>query len=242
MAATADSGLALRAMVTASNANGSTPANSAAVLIPGTSVIGFVQSNSAEGSGVKTLSVAFGNSNTSGNLIVAFVRISSASQTISLSDTLGNVYATAISQVQAADGHQTYILYAKNIRAGANTVRVTFSGTNNHPFFAVYEFSGLSTASPLDQIASAQANDSTSVASPARSTVTANELLFSGVGFPFQWKGTVTAGSGFALNQQDKATSRAATEFRIVSSAGSYNGTFSLDSFANWSAVFATFR
>lgn len=239
---TADAGLTLRCTVTASNAGGSTPARSAAVLIPGTAHIALVQSKSAEGSSVKTVSVTFGTSNNSGNLIVAFVRISSSNQTVSLSDTLGNTYATAVSQVQAADGHQSFIFYAKNVRAGSNTVKATFSATNNHPFVAVYEFSGLSTTSPLDQTASSQANDSASVTSPSRTTATANELLFSGVGFPYAWGGNVTAGSGYAINQQDTATSRSATEFRIVSTAGAYSGVFTLDSLANWSTVFATFR
>jgi hypothetical protein len=47
---------------------------------------------------------------------------------------------------------------------------------------------------------------------------------------------------GYSINQQDTATSRAATEFRIISATGTYSGAFMLDSPATWSNVFATFR
>jgi hypothetical protein len=240
--ATADVGNTLRCTVTATNSTGSTPATSAAVLIPGATKIALVQSKSAEATGAKTVSLAFTNANTAGNLIVAFVRMSSTTQTVALSDSLGNTYATAVSKAQAADGHQTVVLYARNIRAGSNTVRATTSGTNNHPFLAIYEFSGLSTSGPLDQTASAEANDSTAISVGPRTTSAANELIFIGAGFPYSWGGTVTPGPGFTLGQQDTATSRAVTGFRIVSSTAAYTGTFSLDSQANWTAVMITFR
>jgi subtilisin family serine protease len=202
----------------------------------------LVQSNSIEGKGATSVSATFGMANTSGNLIVAFVRMSSTGQTVSLSDSLGNTYASAVSQVQSADGHQTYILYAKNVRAGSNTVRATFSGANNHPFLAIYEFAGLSATNPLDQTASGQAVDSASIVVSPRTTGTANELIFMGAGFPYSWGGNVTAGGGFTMGLQDIATSRAASEFRIVSATGSYSGGFGLSALANWSGVLATFR
>src|SRR5262249_253097 len=117
-----------------------------------------VQSRSAEGSGVGSLSVSFPSSNTAGNLIIAFVRMSTTTQTVKVRDWVGNTYTDAVSQAQTADGHQIHIFYAKNIRGGTNTVTANFSSTNNHPWIAIYEYSGLSASNPLDQVAHAQGN------------------------------------------------------------------------------------
>jgi hypothetical protein len=75
------------------------------------------------------VSVAFPGSNTAGNLIIAFVRMSTSTQTVSISDTVGNAYTQAVAQVQNADGSQVHIFYAKKILSGANTVTATFSST-----------------------------------------------------------------------------------------------------------------
>src|SRR5690348_14804408 len=113
----------------------------------------MVQSAAVEGSGVPSVSVAFPSANTRGNLIIAFVRMSTASQTISVSDSAGNVYTDAVSQAQTSDGHQIHIFYAANVTGGANTITASFSGTNNHPWLAIYEFSGVT---GLEQTAAAQ--------------------------------------------------------------------------------------
>src|SRR5206468_2400249 len=120
----------------------------------------LVQAKTTEGTAAGSVSAAFSANNIAGNLIIAFVRMSSTSQTVSLTDSAGNFYRDAVSQAQAADGHQIHIFYAANIRGGANTVRATFSGTNNHPWLAVYEYSGLVTTNPLDQVTHAQGSDS----------------------------------------------------------------------------------
>jgi hypothetical protein len=54
-------------------------------------------------------------------------------------------------QTQINDGHQTHLFCARNIAGGPNTVTATFSGTNNHSWLAIYEYSGLSTTAPLDR-------------------------------------------------------------------------------------------
>src|SRR5581483_1647463 len=118
---------------------------------------------------------AFGSGNTSGNLIVAFVRMSGTSQTVSVSDSVGNVYADAVSQAQTGDGHQVHIFYAANVAGGANTVTASFSGTNNHPWLAVYEYSGVSA---LDQTAAAQGASAFASTGATANTSSANELLF----------------------------------------------------------------
>lgn len=197
-----------------------------------------VQSASAEGSGVASLSVPFGSANTKGNLIIAFVRMSTTAQTVSVSDTAGNVYTDAVAQAQNNDGHQVHIFYAANVVGGANTVLATFSGTNNHPFLAIYEYNGPVT---LDQTAAAQGYGSAPSSGATPGTRSTNELVFGAIGLPASYTGTATAASGFTLEAQDTGTSRAANEDQIVAATGSYAATFSLSSSAEWAAVVATF-
>ena len=192
----------------------------------------LVQSASAEGSGVSSIAVAFPSANTSGNLIIAFVRMSTTSQTVSISDTAGNGYTDAVSQGQTSDGHQIHIFYAANVAAGANTVTASFSATNNHPWLAIYEYSGVTA---LDRTAAAQGDASAFASSGATAnTSSANELLFAGVGLPASYTGTASAGSGFTVQQQDTGTSRGANETGLVTATGSFTGTFNLSASTNW--------
>ena len=228
--------------VTDANAQTGTKMLSIAIAAAAGPGISLVQSNATQGSGVPSLSTVFLSGNTAGNLVIAFVRMSSASQTVQIADSAGNLYTEAVAQVQTTDGHQAHIFYARNIVGRANTVTASFSATNNHPWLAIYEYNGLSATSPLDQTAHAQGSGNSSNTGPTGTTTSANELVFAATGFPYSYGGTVAPGSGFAIQQQDTATSRAASETALANAAGSYAGTFSLSSNANWSAVLATFK
>jgi hypothetical protein len=208
----------------------------------GGSGIALVQSANAMGSGVISVQAAFPGANTAGNLILAFVRISTTSQTVTMTDTAGNVYAEAVGQTQTSDGHQLHLFYAKNVAGGANTVSATFSGTNNHPWLAIYEYRGLSATSPLDRTSAAQGTAAAVSSGATGITSSANELVFAGVGLPSSYSGTETAGTGFILGQKNTSTSPGATESALVTATGSYAGTFALNSTTNWSALVATFK
>ena len=200
-----------------------------------------MQAASIEGSAVGSVSVAFPAGNTAGNLIIAFVRASTTTQTITLSDTTGNTYSQAVTQAQTTDGHQTAIFYAANIKSGANTVKATFSGTNNHPFLAIYEYSGVST---LDKTAGTQGTSAAASSGATATTTAAKELIFAGLGLPSSATQTVTAGPGFTLEQQDTRSggSRAASEDQTVAAVGAYSGTFTISGSTNWSCIVATFK
>jgi hypothetical protein len=205
------------------------------------SSIALRQTNAAEGSGVSSVSTNFPASNITGNLVIAFVRMSTTTQTVRVTDTAGNVYTDAVSQVQSADGHQIHIFYAKNVRGAANTVTATFSSGNAHPWLAVYEYSGLNTTSPLDKKAGAQGSGATPSATVA-STTAPNELLFVGSGLPAAFAGSLSAGAGFALLRQDTGSSRGANESGVVATPGSYSAKVNLSGNANWTAAIATFK
>ena len=204
--------------------------------------IALVQQNAVQGSGVGSASVAFPISNTSGNLILAFVRMSTTSQTVTLADSAGNTYVEAVAQAQTSDGSQIHLFYAKNSLGAPNTVTATFSSTNNHPWLAIYEFRGLNTINPLDQTASAQGSGTTPNSGATPTTTSANELVFAAMGLPSSFRGTQTAGAGFSFLQQDTSTSPAANESMLVISTGSYTATFTLGGSANWTAIIATFQ
>jgi hypothetical protein len=143
--------------------------------------------------------------------------------------------------MQTTDGHQTHIFYASKIKGGANTVTATFSGTNNHPFLAIYEYRGVGT---LDQTAHAQGSSSAPNSGATTTTTASNELLFSGLGLPSSSSVTVTAGAGYKLEQQQGSAggSRSATEDATVAASGSFSGAFSVGSSTNWSCIVATFK
>lgn len=209
-----------------------------------TGPITLVQSASIAGNGVSSLSQAFPSANTAGNLIIAFVRMSTTSQTVQVTDTQGNIYTDAVSQVQSDDGHQTHIFYAPNVAPGANTVTATFSALNNHPWLAIYEYSGLDPTTPLDKTAHAQGSGASANSGTTQQTSSALELVFGGVGLPASSTQTLAADTGFTLLQQDAPpdNSRAANEQAIVSSAGQYFASFTLSAITNWTALVATFQ
>jgi hypothetical protein len=204
--------------------------------------IALVQSNMAEGASQRSLSVRFPSSNHAGNLIIAFVRMSTTSETVTVSDSAGNVYKDAISQVQTVDGHQVHVFYAKNAAGISNSVTAHFSSRNSHPWLAIYEYSGLSTTTPLDQTAHAQGNGSAAGSGTAAMTSSAYELVFAAAGLPAGYTGAVTTGTGYSMLQQDTGTPRAANEAAIVNSSGSFAGVFGLNPGTNWTAVLATFK
>jgi hypothetical protein len=205
--------------------------------------IALIQSTAVQGSGVSSLSRAFSSANTAGNMIIAFVRMSTASQSVNVTDTAGNVYTDAVSQAQTADGHQIHIFYASNIRADANTVTATFSNINNYPWLAIYEYSGVGT---LDAVAHAQGSDDTANTGPTSVTTAANKLIFAGMAVPNDSNATVSVppGSDWTAELQNPMQfgSRAATANMLSSSPGPFSGIFNLSGTSNWCAVVAVFK
>ena len=203
--------------------------------------IKLIQSNANQETAEESVSASFPSANSPGNLIIAFVRMSTTFQTVNVTDTAGNAYVDAVSQGQTADGHQVHIFYAKNIAGGANTVTASFSATINHSWLAVYEYSGLSTTNPIDQVARAQGSDN-SPFSGLITTTSANELEFAATGLPASYTGSVSPGPGYTMQLQDTGTSRAANEAALLNAASNqYAGRFNLSSATNWTIVVATF-
>jgi hypothetical protein len=204
-----------------------------------------VQSNAAEGSSATSLSAAFPNANLSGNTIIVAMRASSVTPGITISDTLGNVYTQAIAQAHNSSGAWTSVIYyAKNVKAGVNTVTATFATVNFHPWLAVYEYSGLDATNLLDQTAGGDsgATQSTGAATSSVTTTAAAELLFGVLGLNTSATETVAAGTGYTAQLQDTATSRGFTEIQMTTAVGSYSATATLSTADYWSIALATFK
>lgn len=199
--------------------------------IPTRAAIGFVQSTSTSIAASPT-TLSFTASNTAGNLIV--VGVQSWNFAASVSDSRGNTYTLATSTTSAG-GNLLYVFYAKNIAAGANTVTVTGPTGGN---IDILEYSGLDTATPLDQVKAAT-GASGNPDTGAVTTAAANELIF---GFA-QIDANVVSGPGTGFTQRENAGNGEASEDKTVAATGSYNATFVSGASANaWAAIIATFK
>jgi glucose/arabinose dehydrogenase/chitodextrinase len=179
----------------------------------------FVQTAAREISSGTVSSVPFANSNTAGNLIVAYV-VWNNSGAVTLTDIRGNAY-TPVAPITKwrSSSWSSQVFYAKNIGGGANTVTATF-GTAIKQFGVVYihEYAGVDKVNPFDATASA-VGSSSAMNSGSATTANANDLIF---GAGASLKSVTASGSGF--------TSRSTafdniTEDKVVSTVGSYNAT-----------------
>jgi hypothetical protein len=204
--------------------------------------IAFVQEAASTPNDTTTsVSAKFGQAQTAGDLIVVAIGWDDATAAVStVTDTAGNTYTLAIGPTSYAPDLSQSIYYAPNIAAAAantNTVKVTFVESANDPDLRVLEYSGLDTASPLDQTADGQAKSTGPATTSAVTTKAARELLFVAGMTDDLYSG---AGTGF--------TSRLVTsegdivEDRVVTATGSYSGTADLPESCEWLVQMATFR
>jgi hypothetical protein len=147
--------------------------------VPGpTQSIRFVQTNNAVPQSPQTsVSLTYLQGQTAGNTNVLAIGWNDVtSSLVGVSDSHGNTYRVAAQSVRGSDVSQA-VLYASNIRAGVNTVTVTFSAAVPYADVRIFEYSGISGTSPLDGISSAAGNGGTAT-SGTFSTTTSNDLVF----------------------------------------------------------------
>ena len=136
--------------------------------------------------------LAFTSVNTSGNLIVAEVDWSNTSNFTSISDSQGNTYTQiGTEQNSASVVVKSRLYYAKNIKAGANTITTVVSGAPSGHELYIHEYSGLDPTNPLDSY-SVNVNSGSTFTSNNLTTTQANDLLY-GIDID-QGTGTASAG------------------------------------------------
>ena len=180
---------------------------------------------------------------TAGNLIVVIGASYSGDETniASITDTAGNAY-TRITGAADASSDCIEIWYAKNIIGNANNiVTINFKYAYSFRGIHVLQYSGCDTGAPLDT--SAIGSGQSAVPVTANITTTqADEVLVAG-DVLFDPK-THTAGTGYTIRTifGGSDPSFGSSEDRIVSSTGTYNASYTLDSSISWAMVMATFK
>jgi len=172
----------------------------------------FVQSaNVTSDASASNVSRAFASANTSGSLIAVAVSWGDTTGAPTCSDSQGNTYTLATFQYDSTQKQGLAICYASNIKAGANTVTVTFSGSSSYRRMVVTEYRGVSATVSVDvtaqniAVATTGANGSTS---GSATTTVSGDLIFGAV-MDDSATTSITAGTGFtqrdATNGKDLA-------------------------------------
>jgi hypothetical protein len=194
----------------------------------------FVQARAKEVRSGTTSSLAFTSANTAGNLVVVYVLWSNAGS-VSVSDSRGNGYASAVARVTWKSNWSAQVLYAKNVAGGTNTVTATFAtAINSFADIYIHEYSGVDKVNPVDVARSATGTSSTVDSGPVTMT-NATDLLFA------------AAASSGSVNQGGTGYTTRSTAFgnrtqdRNVTTAGSYNATATQSS-SSWVMQLVAFR
>jgi hypothetical protein len=206
--------------------------------------IALIQHRSKD-AGVSTSStLAFNSNNTAGNWIAVVIRAGKAGQVLTVSDTRGNTYHTAIQfnvTTDVPNGDTLGVFYAENIAGGANTVTVTENISNNTLRFAILEYSGVALSNSLDVVSTGQGTSAT--ANSGNSLTTANGDLLLGA-ILTAGPATYTAVTGYKLEETVPASPNAklGAEDQIQAAAGTVSAGLTFGLSDSWGAGLAAFK
>jgi hypothetical protein len=192
----------------------------------------MVQNASTGSDNSSSRSLGFSYDNSAGNTIIVGIAYTSGGFK-SISDSTGNTYYNAVATTTSPSGNRMQLWYAPNIKAGANTVTVTFTGSVFNTL-NIFEYAGLRANAPLDATSSAVGTGSTANSGAATTTMP-NELVFA---FGMPDTNIMRAGSMFIERYN---FNNLLFEERYVSSMGSYAATTTLAG-GGWAMAMATFR
>lgn len=181
------------------------------------------------------------------NHLVAMAEFFAGDNTITFSDSKGNTWQNDRHAHHSA-GATCQISSARITAAltSADAVSATFGGSVPFRGIAVYEFSGLASASWFDQGANSVSSTtaSSTPASTAVTTAQASELVFGA--FDLDSGGyTFTPGVGWTqLDFVDggAGNSSIGTEYQLAAATGSFNADCALSSATNYAAAIATYK
>lgn len=212
-------------------------------ILPASATLNFIQENDANNSGTinTSLSVPFTIPTTAGNLIVVYVTpATNQPDTISVSDSSGNTYYAATSTLTTGEcANAQEFFYAANIIGGKDAVTATIPGPGGMAM-VVLEYSGVASSHPLDAQAGTSLNYCPWSANPTTApftTTNANDLVVTGSVMPSvgpTWSTGTNSRRGTSLGY--------AVEDQVGSQPGTYAGTFTLSSAANWLAASVAFK
>ena len=138
----------------------------------------FIQTGAGNITSGSSVAANFPAANQAGNFIIAYVVWDNAGP-VSLSDTNGNVYASAAGARQnSVDNASAQIFFAPNIHSGSNQVTAAFgTAVSSRAAIYIHEYSEFSSVHPLDGSAWAMGT-APAMTSGLLTTSSPNDLLF----------------------------------------------------------------
>lgn len=228
----------VRAEDTSGNRGPYSATASATTLNTTTEPISYVQGSYAVPQTPQSVvTVAFPNPQTAGSLnVVAIGWNDATSQVVSVTDTRGNNYASALSPTVQLGVQSHVIYYAFNPISGSNSVTVTFGNAVSYPDVRIAEYRGIDSLIPVNVATGASGFGTTSSAGPV-TTSSPNALL---VGANYVQSATSGPGSGFT-SRMVTSPNGSILEDRIVTSTGSYSAAASTQG-GGWVMQLVVFR
>ena len=211
--------------------------------------VGSAATGNTGSSASTAISVSGMTATTAGNTLVAVISTRGTSTGRVTGITGGGTWAKAAESANT-NGTTTEIWYAPNISAGVTSVSITQASLRSAAI--VMEYSGILTASPLDQINAASSTGSSTAASTGTTpaTLQASELWVGGIGFINSTPtlgiiqnsfGSITSSQSTNATTSNNAKVYALEYIASATSSGvSSGGTLSIS--AQWSGAIATFK
>jgi hypothetical protein len=198
--------------------------------------ITFVQAATATNVGNNSLvGAAFASTQTAGNLIVAVISWTDTNDTVAgVGDTSLNMYFSATALLQA-QGRSQRIYYASNIKAGTPFVTAVFSNNVPDPTIRIFEYSGIASSLPVDQVATSSGNTATPLAGPV-TTTQGHELVFAA---DVATATTTGPGAGYTTRLLDI---HGIVEDQVAETASSVQADAPLQSASGWLMQLVTFK
>jgi hypothetical protein len=201
----------------------------------------YLQGVSNGATSTSVLRVPFRSPNTAGSLIVVAARASAHNRTWTVRDLRGNSYILAKQFHTTPAGDEAADLrlyYAYNSVGAANTVSIAVSGAATRLGATVREYGGFFATNPLDRTSAAEGTG-TAVSSGTVTTTFADQLL---VGLSTNSNnGTYAAGPGFG-NLVQHLVGGVASQDRILTRAGTYSSTMTVNPSLGWASIIVTFK
>ncbi|MGB9067210.1 MAG: putative Ig domain-containing protein, partial [Candidatus Acidiferrales bacterium] len=175
-----------------------------------------VAANAASGS-TSSFSLPFLANTIAGDVILVAFDYDTNSVPSSVTDSQGNLFTPIGNQLASPGGTRSRVYYAMNIKGGADTVKITLSGTSAWLELYLTEYTGVNQTNPID----AQAGSSGTagaVSSGNATTTMAGDAIY---GFCMgDWN--CTAGSGFSAHSNFNGN---LVENELAGNASSYAAT-----------------
>lgn len=204
----------------------------------------FVQvATNDPGGTVTSLAKAFTTNNTAGNAIIVTIGWDVTVGNPTCSDSQGNVYSSVVFTTNTTDKQAIGECHALNIKAGANTVTVTWPAAFQFRGIAISEYSGIASSYAVDGMTFNQ-NDGTGSWASNSTTTTVNGDLVLGLFADTNGGsgGSVTAGSGYTRRAVTSGGGNVMIEDRVQTTAAAISAAATAGGTSNYAAMIIAFK